>query len=525
MSLSPMFWKRKQRGRVIVPAVAGLFSAILAGCGAGYRPVITPTNPTGPASQPGSYATVVSNTGSGSPGVVNVIDYSGDTVVAQATVGWGPLAFTVDETGSNGYTYNSDGTISDFPTSTALQQKYVYNTTVAPKSAPFGFLAPAGALWATDLNNDDTDVFAGTSPAVFVRAIPVGPTPVMSIGPGLGPARIYTITQGDGVGATTCNTAPTSATAGEAYGIEVSNDTISSTIPLGKCPVYAVQSPDGRRVFVLNRGDDTVTVINSQFDALDECTPFLNQAGQLVTCHPTLPLSTAAVSSTGIQPVNPTAANLPAIAGPVYGEFNSATNQLVIADFAGGTISIIDVTLDEYGNDGPTFGTTYTVKVGNTATPNPASVTVLNDGSRAYTANQNDDATGNGTGNGTVSIVDLSAHTLEKTLQVGGHPRTVVSTQNSQYGKVYVASPDSPYLTIVRTDQDIVDTTVLVQGLVLDVRVSSQNASGGNSNITSRRPGYGEPCNLSAQQLGSSPTYEECQSQSAPAASSGVARR
>jgi hypothetical protein len=69
-----------------------------------------------------------------------------------------------------------------------------------------------------------------------------------------------------------------------------------------------------------------------------------------------------------------------------------------------------------------------------------------------------------------VTIVTLSSHTVEKTLPTTGHPRTVVSTQNSQFGKVYVASPDSPYLTILRTDLDIVDTTVLVEGNIVDVR-------------------------------------------------------
>jgi hypothetical protein len=180
-----------------------------------------------------------------------------------------------------------------------------------------------------------------------------------------------------------------------------------------------------------------------------------------------------------------------AVAGPVYGEYIQATQQLIVSNYDGGTISLIDVSLDEYGNDSATFGTTYTVAVGSTATPNPASVTVLADGSRAYTANQND-----GTENGTVTIVNLSSHTVEKTLTVVGHPRTVVSTSNSLYGKVYAASPDSPYLTIIRTDEDIIDTTVLVQGNILDVRVSSQNGVSGNANTTSRLPGAGQPCYL-----------------------------
>jgi hypothetical protein len=80
--------------------------------------------------------------------------------------------------------------------------------------------------------------------------------------------------------------------------------------------------------------------------------------------------------------------------------------------------------------------------------------------------------------------VNLSSHTVVNTLPVTGHPRTVVSTQNSSYGKVYVASPDSNVLTIIRTDQDIVDATQLVEGNIVDVRVSTQNAVSGNSNTT-----------------------------------------
>jgi YVTN family beta-propeller protein len=123
---------------------------------------------------------------------------------------------------------------------------------------------------------------------------------------------------------------------------------------------------------------------------------------------------------------------------------------------------------------------------------NPASVTVLADGSRAYTANQSD---------GTVSIVDLSSYSVEKSaLAVVGHPRTVVSTQNSQFGKVYVASPDSPYLTVIQTggtDPDTVDTALFLSaGNIVDARVSTQNGTPGNNNNSSRSPGHGQPCNL-----------------------------
>jgi len=171
-------------------------------------------------------------------------------------------------------------------------------------------------------------------------------------------------------------------------------------------------------------------------------------------------------------------------AGPVYAEYNAATTQLVVSNYDGSTISVIDVSLDEYGNDSSTFGTTYTIPVG----ANPAAVTVLYDGSRAYTANQTDS---------TVTIVNLSSHTVEKTLTVVGNPRTVASTENSLYGKVYAAAPNSPYLTVINTETDLIDTAVLVEGNVVDVRLTTTNgSSGSNANYTSRVPGYGQPCNL-----------------------------
>ena len=340
-------------------------------------------------------------------------------------------------------------------------------------SQTVGLFSPTAGLWAPDLFGNVIDVLAiNGSAEAFKLAIPVATTPISVTGLGSLGERLYSISQNVPYDVT-CNNAPTSVSQnGEADALEVSTFTVSVRLPVGKCPVYGISSPDGRRVFVLNRGDDTITVINSQNNTLDQCTPFNNQNGQLVTCHPSLPLSTTA----GL-----TGTNVPAVAGPVYGEYIPATQQLVVADYDGGTISLIDVSLDEFGNDSQTFGTTFTIPVGH----NPASVTALADGSRAYTADQAD---------GTVHIVNLISHTVVKTLNVTGHPRTVVSTSNSLYGKVYVASPDATLLTIIRTDQDIVDTTVLIEGNIVDVRVTSQNGTRGNTNISSRVPGGGQPC-------------------------------
>jgi DNA-binding beta-propeller fold protein YncE len=469
------------RMRLVHSGAALAAAALVAGCGTAYRPVVTPVTPSGPAAQPSSYAVVVSSPSATSPGIATVIDYSGDSVLALAPIGVGPLTFTMDELGATGYTYNSDGTLSIFPISSSLQAKQVSYTTLPSTAVPVNLFSPSAGLYAADLTGSNVDVFSGALEA-FKLALPVGTNPIAIVGPQVLGQRDFAITQGATATGVDCNSSPTTGPTGTVNGFELSTYTVSSALPVGACPVYGIESTDYKRLFVLNRGSDTVSVINSQNNTLDTCTPFVNQSGQTITCHPTLPLSTTAVTATGITPPNGTT-GMATIAGPVYAEYNSATQQLIVADYDGNTISVIDVSEDEYGNDSPTFGTTYTIPVGT----NPAAVTVLADGRRAYTANQTDQ---------TVSIVSLSSHTLEKTLPITGHPRTVVSTQNSQYGKVYVASPDSPYLTILRTDLDIVDTTVLVEGNIVDVRVTTQTGTAGNANTTSRRPGYGEPCYL-----------------------------
>ncbi|MGA9061196.1 MAG: hypothetical protein WB341_05955 [Terracidiphilus sp.] len=501
-----LFTLKSGQGRVLFAQAGAALAvaALVGGCADNYRPVVLPIATNGPPAQPSSYAVVVSSTGSTTPGVVTIINYSGDAIMTEAPIGPGPTVFTLDEPGSTGLTVNSDGTLSNFGITTTLQAKNVLESTLPPTAKPVNLTLPAGELLATDLSSDVVDLFSG-SPEAFKLAIPVIGTaanpatmPMFVAGaPNLTGQREYVLSQDvPDTAPLVCNVSPRTAPAGALTPIELSSDTADPPIPVGKCPVYAVQTPDQQRLFVLNRGDDTLSVINTRNNTPDACTPFQNQNGQWITCHPTI--------------------QLPAGSGPIYAEYNAATQQLAVANYDGGTMSVVNVSLDEYGNDSNTytnsncttyaacgpitggFGTVTTIPVGNTATPNPASVTVLYDGSKAYTANQNDDS---GTGNGTVTVVNLSTYTVEKTLTVVGHPRTVVNTQNSEYAKIYVASPDSPQITIIEsspTVTDLIDTTVLVEGYPIDVRTTTENGhSGSNNNYSSRVPGYGQPCNLS----------------------------
>src|SRR6185437_10451622 len=149
-------------------AMLGLcaLGGLVAGCGAGYRPVISPINPSGPPSQPGSFAAVVSSPSASSAGVVTIVDYAGDTIVAQAPIGPNPSSFSMDQTGGNGYTVNSDGTITNFPISAQLQEKFVQYTTLPSTANIVNLFSPSAGLWATDLSGNVSDVLSGI-PATF----------------------------------------------------------------------------------------------------------------------------------------------------------------------------------------------------------------------------------------------------------------------------------------------------------------------------------------------------------------------
>ncbi len=132
----------RARVRLVEAGTALVAGALIAGCGNAYRPVVTPINPSGPAAQPTSYAVVVSSPAPTSPGIVTIIDYSGDTVMAIAPIGPGPRSFVMDELGATGYTLNIDGTLTNFPITTSLQAKNVTYSTVASTANIVNMTAP-----------------------------------------------------------------------------------------------------------------------------------------------------------------------------------------------------------------------------------------------------------------------------------------------------------------------------------------------------------------------------------------------
>ncbi|HET8635267.1 MAG TPA: hypothetical protein VFL96_00295 [Acidobacteriaceae bacterium] len=488
-------------------AGALLIVAGLAGCGSQYRPVINPITKTGPPAQPLAYLAVFSQPGQQAasadvsypcpdtqppytnPGVVTVIDSSGDSVAAQATLGNGPITFAMDSSGSYAFSQNCDGTLSSMVINGSLMSKNVSTSALLPGSRPINSLILSSAQeYIVEQGGPDHNAIAAMNsnpPELKTEISDVAPSVINLTGV---PAaqRIYSISQGNKLTGAAGNLAwgacgdPSSVTVnGEADGIETSSNSISSRIPVGVCPVYGVTSPDGKRAFILNRGSGTITVINTQTNQLDtiDASPYLNGTGTINLCS-------------GAVPCN---------AGPVHADFYAPSNLLVVANYDNDTISVIDTSLVESGvgagNDSPNFGKVLaTIPVGH----QPAALTVLQDSSnpRAYVANK---------GDGTVSVVSLTSFTPLSTITLpvrGGvtaQPRSIVSNFNYPIGKVYVSAQNSPYVTVIRTDTDVISAQILVQGNVADIHITRQyaalNSSGtsANSQIDSRSVGSGAP--------------------------------
>jgi YVTN family beta-propeller protein len=504
---------------------AGLLLFFLGGCGAQYRPVVTPITPTGPASQPAAYFLAISSPSPTAAGLVTEVDAFGDTIVAQATLANGPFSFTLNGSGAAGYNLNSNATVAGIasgqqgiftlnsygtaPGTSAgagsLRTQAVSTSTIPATAFPFNIFTTTTGVYLIEPYIDPATMLPTGPPAVaqltgnvpaLQQEIPVAPNPV-NFAVSYGAPRLYSLSQGSTAGGAiatpnACETPSSVTTAGEADAIELTTNTVSNRLPLGICPVYGLMSPDFLRAFVLNRGSGTITVINSQTNSLDTTADSQN------------PDATVKCATPG----SASCANITIGGGPVYADLYAPSSLLVTANFDSDSVSVLNVPTDVYGNDGPTFGTpngcpagasgancAISLKpAGSLAPKGPIAVTILRDGSRAYVANQDDC---------TVSVVNLTSFVVTKTIPLGitnsagepCHPKAIASVYSTPAGKVYVASSDSKVLVAINTETDTVSASVQLPGNAVTVYSTTQNAATGLNSISiSNASGLGVPC-------------------------------
>jgi len=492
---------RRWVGRLAAAAVTASIAA-LAGCGNSYRPVLASIGVVGPAGQPAKYAIAVSSpsqtsvsgptvfigpwnsttvysvnqsvsyqglqyvslknnnvnqnpaTSTGywillSNGLMTMVDFSGDTVLVTATIGVNPYYLALDTTGNYGYTLNSDKTVTSFNINPQLISSQVTQSTLPTGTNPVSLFSSSSTTYIADQGVRATDQMTGNPPALQQQLpVPTGFTPVYVVG-GQNAARLYSLAQS------------TSGAAGIAQAIEISaGNAISSTITVGRNPVYGVMTSDNRRAFVMNQGDNTVSVINTQTNGLD-------------THINSIPVGTR----------------------PVWADTAPGLDELVVLNQGTGTtpgsLSIVSIPLCSSAAlpanpncdptnpiDAATFGQVVaTVPVG----INPIMVSVLADYTRAYVANAGDPtlpcaadgvAVAGKSTTCTISVVNLTSNTVTATIPIGGHPVWIATAASQPSGKVYVVCNDSQVMTVIKTDSDRVWTTIALQGFGVSVRMS-----------------------------------------------------
>jgi hypothetical protein len=432
------------------------------GCGNQYRPVVAAINPVGPAAQPTKYAVAISNPSSSGPGLLTMVDVSGDTVLTTPNILSNPNYLALGSSGGQGYTINSAGSFNEFPTGSpdTLISSQINQSTLSLGASPI-------SITALTLLNTSASVFvpepalsqvaALSSTGSLLQNIAVPANPIYVVGADSA-RRAYVISAGNGT------------TAGSVSSIEAGNLAVSSMIPVGINPDYGVMTADGTRAFILNKGSGTVNVINVVNNGPDLANPVIPATGTL-----------------GLN--------------PVWADLSPTTSELVVLNQGDGihpgSLSIISIPLcsiaSPAGNpncdlsnpvDAAGFGTVVnTVPVG----INPVMVSVLQDGTKAYVANQGNISAGI---EGSVSVVNLASGQVSATIQgvslasattdtntsptmVYGHPNTIAATTGTPTGKVYVTSGDNKFMTVIETDIDTVETHVNLQGTGVKVVVTS----------------------------------------------------
>jgi YVTN family beta-propeller protein len=309
--------------------LAALFVLIIIelSCGDVYRPVAVPLPPTAPSPGASHYMLVLTGNGPLNPGAGLRLDVSGDTAVAQATTGEGPVSVVVLPNGTRSYIANSmSDTVSSFASS---NPSTVTTTALSPTGLHpqpvFVHTTENAAVYVANYADSTVDAI-NVATNVVTNTIAVGTNPVALLETA-DSNHLYSV-----------NLASNTVTS-----IDPVSKTVKTTIPVGTSPTWILQRSDNQRVYVLNSGSGTVTSIDTLSDT--------------VTCG---------------------ASGLPACpsvgAGANYMFYDSLRNRLYVTNPVSKSLVTLNV-----GVDPPAVIGTPT-----SFTLSPTSVTALNDGSRVY---------------------------------------------------------------------------------------------------------------------------------------------
>ncbi|OLD15767.1 MAG: hypothetical protein AUI85_10795 [Acidobacteriales bacterium 13_1_40CM_3_55_5] len=388
-----------------------LLALICTSCGDTFRPVATPISPPPPDPSSFHYALVISSNGPSNPGSSTRIDVSGDTNVGVARLGLGPVHAALLPNAGRVYVANSlENSISSY---------------------------------------SPTDVTSVTTVSLPASAVPV---------------FVHT-TQNDTVYVANGDVIP--GNTGTVSAISTASNVIASTISVGTNPVGLAETPDTKKLYVVNQGSDSVTSIN------------------------TIDKTVNATLSTGTSPVW-------AVAG-------SDSARVYVLNQGSGTVSSIDTSSEAFSNVSvgaggnfmlydkgrnrlyPTLLATIDLTAGTSpACPvvcSPVSVAVLPDGSRAYVVSY---VSGSNPLSSQVTVIDTQSYTVRKVIPLSSVNIDLVNPTGcatsrfrlftaaaSDGSRVYISNCDAGGTKIILTATDTLVPDLTGNPLLISAPVSS----------------------------------------------------
>ena len=240
--------------------LAALFLLIIIelSCGDTYRPVAVPLPPSPPNPGANHYMLIVTANGPVNPGAALRLDVSGDTAVAQAQAGLGPVHLAVLPNGNRTYIANSmDGTVSSFTSSTpGTVTTTVLPSTVANPTPIFVGTTENATVYVANYADSTVDAITVANNVVtFTIPLATVSNPVAN------PVALVETADAN-------HLYSVNLTANTVTSIDPVGKTVKSTIPVGSAPVWALARSDNQKVYVLSTGSGTVTSIETLSDTV-----------------------------------------------------------------------------------------------------------------------------------------------------------------------------------------------------------------------------------------------------------------
>lgn len=374
------------------------------GCGDQYRPVANPVISPGGQPQSNHFAWVVNNNPQGD-GSTTEIDVSGDTNLAVNAMGKGTSA-------------------EAFPTNSL-------------------------SLYVANAGDDTVMQYLPTlSGAITTISLLPGSHPI-ALNSSLN-TSMYVLNSGTN---SDCQNTGSIST------ITTATLSVSNTTCVRVDPIAMVQGPNGGYIYIINKGDNSLTVFNPAGPTVVTTLTETNGLGPNPVALAVTPQGWICIVTQGDgTPAHPPtlnlilsgydyiAANAPLGALPNYAFVDPNRNRLYVTNGGDNTVSVFDSSsINPSGN--PQIPLLGTAKVGT----DPIGVTVLLDGSNFFTANA---------GSNDVSVVSQNSFSLltAVTLPTGANPVFIASDPTSQ--RVYVADQGTFETTIIQTSNNTISGSI-----------------------------------------------------------------